>query len=256
VNGKLAPYRGFTLIELMISLVIGIIVISAGFSLYLKSTASRSLIQAEVLVQENSYFINQTLRQLLNQAGYRPLTFSSSTTLALPIESHEEWFPEIAGSFGRGEFVDAVTNGLAIRFAGSSGPDNTADGTMVNCQGEAIARDEIADITLTVAGNALTCTSGSESVELLSEKDGVLVERIAVLWGIDTDNDNSVDVYQAATGTSEFNEDVLAVQVLLLLSSKQEVKRSGSSYVFNGENLTSSDKRIRRQMTISVQIKN
>jgi len=57
VNGKLAPYRGFTLIELMISLVIGIIVISAGFSLYLKSTASRSLIQAEVLMQENSYFI-------------------------------------------------------------------------------------------------------------------------------------------------------------------------------------------------------
>ena len=249
------PTQGFTLVELMISLVIGATITGTGLTLFLQMSKSRSVIQAEVALQENSYYVAQTLKQLLNQAGYRPLSADLFAGPLMPIKSAEDSFVEVNGNWKQGEFVRAQDNGLAIRFDGSSNASGVADGSIINCQGEPIAEGEISDIAFVVVDGALLCTSGVEVTELIVESDGVLIEQLAVLWGIDTNNDKNVDEYRAAADVST-SESLLAVRVQMLLSSRDEVMKGSFGYTFNGVEYAAIDSRLRREMTTTVQIKN
>ncbi|MFK7992624.1 MAG: PilW family protein [Granulosicoccus sp.] len=247
---------GFTLIELMISLAIGSIVTSAGLSLYLQISSSRSLLQAELALQENNYYVNQTMKQLLYQAGYRPLDSALLPTPLLPIKSADQSFAGINESWDEGEFIRVEDNGIAIRFEGSSDSSGDADGTIIDCQGRPIAGGEISDVKLSVESGALLCTTDGDSVELLSPDDGVTIDSIAVLWGVDSNNDNDVDEYVTATNNLQSNEKIMALRVLLLLSSRDNVKSGTSSYRFNGVRYSSDDSRLRKESVTTVQIRN
>lgn len=248
--------QGFTLIELMISLVIGATITGTGLTLFLQMSKSRSVIQAEVALQENSYYVAQALKQLLNQAGYRPLSVALLSSPLMPISTVEDSFVEVSGNWEQGEYVRAQDNGLAIRFGGSSNDSGIADGSIINCQGKAIAEGEISDIFLSVVDGVLLCTSNDEATELIVESDGVIIEQLAVLWGIDTNNDDSVDEYRATAADVSMSESLLAVRVLMLLSSRDEVMKGSFGYTFNGVEYAATDSRLRREMTTTVQIKN
>ncbi len=248
--------RGFTLIELMISLVIGVSITGVGLTLYLQSTKSGRLIQSELAMQENSYYVAQTLRSFLNQAGYRPISVDLLATSRLPIYTREESFHAVSGSWSPGEIVRVLDDGFAIRFDGSSGVTGDADGSIINCQGESIAAGEISEIILTVVDNTLLCTSDGETAAMIVESDGVLIEQVAVLWGVDTDNDNSVDEYIPAVIGDTMDESLLAMRVLMLFSSRDEVAISSNKYTFNSVEYDAPDSRLRREMTTTVQLKN
>jgi prepilin-type N-terminal cleavage/methylation domain-containing protein len=150
---------GFTLIELMISLAIGATVTGAGLTLYLQMTKNRNLIQAELNLQSDSYFINQTLRQFFNQAGYRPLNDAAQTAPILPVKALDQSFEAVDGQWLAGEFVRVLDNGFAFRFEGSSDATNVADGSLVNCQGDAIATGEVANVQFTIIDGGIFCSS-------------------------------------------------------------------------------------------------
>lgn len=262
---------GFTLIELMISLAIGAIVIGAGLTLYVQTSSNRNLLQAELALQENSYYIDQTLRQLLNQTGHRPLNSTLLPTPVLPIYVPDDAFAETSGSaspagtagggttqggWEKGEYIRVENNGISIRFNGSSDASGDADGTIVDCQGGAIAESETADISFTVVDGALQCTSAGVSVDLIAQEDSVMIEDVALLWGLDTNNDNSVDNYVTATNTLDDSDTLRSIRMLLLLSSRDEVAVSNPVYAFNGVEYTSTDSRIRREVATTVLIKN
>lgn len=256
---------GFTLIELMISLVIGAIVISAGLSVYVQTSASRNVLRAELALQENSYYIDQILRQMLNQAGHRPLITSLLSTPLLPVKMPEQSFDETGGgatdadsadSWNSGEYIKALNNGIAIRFNGSSDSTGNADGTLIDCQGMSVAEGQTTDVAFTVSDGSLFCSSGGTSVELIAEADGVLIERIEILWGLDTNNDRSVDEYRAVTSALNAGESVLSARILMLLSSRDEVTVSNSSFSFNGVEYSALDSRLRRETVTTVQFKN
>lgn len=246
---------GFTLIELMISLAIGATVTGAGLILYLQMSKNRNLIEAELQLQSNSYFIHQTLRQFVNQAGYRPLDESSVSSSLLPVKTAEESFESVDSQWLDGSFFRSVTNGFAFRFEGSSNAAGVADGSLVNCQGEAIAANEIAEIQFTVTDGALLCTSAGTVVELISTDDDVNVERVVLNWGVDTNNDRSVDVYRSASSALGTGEQLMAVQMSLLLSSRDGVKSGSNRYTFDGAEYDSTDSRLRRESVTTVQLK-
>ena len=93
---------GFTLIELMISLAIGATVTGAGLTLYLQMTKNRNLIQAELNLQSDSYFINQTLRQFFNQAGFWPLDNTALSASMLPVKARDQSFEAVDGQWATG----------------------------------------------------------------------------------------------------------------------------------------------------------
>jgi prepilin-type N-terminal cleavage/methylation domain-containing protein len=255
VNQRLRHAAGFTLIELMISLTIGAAVTGTGLSLYLQMSKNSTLIKTELLLQENSYYIHQTLRQYVSQAGYRGLSSTPSSLPIVPVKEPEKAFLAVAGQWQSGEFIRVMDNGFAFRFEGSSDATGTADGSLVNCQGDAIAENEIAELQITIVDNALLCTSNSDAVELIGEDDGVLVEQFVLSWGVDTNDDNSIDVYRDASTAVSANENRLSVRVALLLSSLDQVSKGTAGYTFNGTDYASTDSRLRRESVTTVQIK-
>lgn len=250
-----AVQAGFTLIELMISLTIGAIVIGSGVALYLQMSKNRNLVQAELELQNNSYYIQQTLRQFVNQAGYRSLDNGNLNTALLPVRSLDQSFAMETEGWNEGEVVRPVADGFAIRFSGLSDEFGAADGSFVNCLGVPVDSTMIEEVQFTVADGALLCTSGTTVVELISQNDDVNVEQIVLNWGIDTNNDLSVDEYRPATDPLGANDELLVLRFSFLLSSKDEVRNSIDDYTFNGATFTSADRRVRRELVTTIQLK-
>lgn len=246
---------GFTLIELMISLAIGATVTGAGLTLYLQMTKSHNLLQAELNLQSNSYFIHQTLKQFFNQAGYRPLDNTDINSPIMPIKAPEQSFEAVDDQWAAGEFVRVLDNGFAFRFEGASDANDVADGSLFNCQGDAIATGQVADIQFSITNGALSCSSAGVDVEMIGDDDDVNVEQFAINWGVDTNNDSNVDEYRPSSVPVATNETLMAVRLSLLLSSKDEVQNSPASYTFNGTEYASTDTRLRRESITTVLLK-
>lgn len=246
---------GFTLIELMISLAIGIMVVGSGFALYLQTSKVRDSTQAELTLQQSSYFLNQSIRQLVNQAGYRPLQIASSTIPIFPVNLPEVSFPEVSGEWEKGQFIKATSNGFSFRFEGASDSTGAADGSLVDCNGDIFAEGEIGDIHLTIEDGTLICTSAGVAVEMIGEDDGISVENFAVSWGIDVNKDNSVDEYRASSAGIASGEKLLAVRFALLLSTTNDIRKSNLPYTFNGVQYASTDSKLRREFITTTHLK-
>jgi type II secretory pathway component PulJ len=240
----------------MISLTIGATVTSAGFTLYLQMSKNRNLIQAELNLQSNSYFIHQTFRQFFNQAGYRPLNSTTLNSSILPIKAPQQAFEAVDGQWAAGEFIRVLNNGFALRFEGSSDVTNVADDSLFNCQGEPIAAGDVADVQFSIVNGTLSCTSAGVVVEMISNEDDINVEQFVINWGVDTNNDSNVDEFRPSTMPLAANESLMAVRLSLLLSSKNEVQSIPQSYIFNETEHTSTDTRLRRESITTVILKN
>lgn len=246
---------GFTLIELMIALVIGSIVTASGLTLYVQTSKTRNLIQAELALQNDAYFIQQTLRQFINQAGFRPLE-GAVDSLLIPVKTLSDSFSSDLTTWSAGQYIDVSANKISIRFEGVSDADGNADGSVVNCQGESIAAAEIEVVEFSIVDNGLVCTSDSVEVELVGKNSDVIVENNAMYWGVDTNNDRSVDEYRSATSTIASDESVLSFRVSLLLASAMDVYSARDlSYSFDGTSYTPTDTKLRRELVTTVQLK-
>ena len=248
--------EGFTLIELIISLAVGAAVTILGVTLYVQTSKNRNLLQAELNLQNKSYFIHQTLRQFFNQAGYRPLIHSNASSSILPIQPTDKAFEAIDGKWAAGEFMQVLDNGFAFRFEGSSDATDTPDGSLFNCQGAAIATGEIANVQFSITDGALSCSSGGMAVEMIGEGDDINVERFAINWGVDTNNDSHVDEFRPSSIPLTTGESLTAVRLSLLLSSQDGIRNTPASYTFDGTEHESTDTRLRRESVTTVHLKN
>ncbi|MCY0856151.1 PilW family protein [Cupriavidus sp. D39] len=144
-SGKVRVPAGFTLVELMVSLIISMLLIIAIASLYLGQLRSYDTQSDLSLVQESARAIGQMLQRDARQAGYTDYAtlnrFGSATNI-----------------------IDAVndqgTNSsdtLSFRFYGSSTPGAaTADGSIVDCTGTAAQNATLIFETYSVVTDATT----------------------------------------------------------------------------------------------------
>jgi len=247
---------GFTLVELMVSLVIGATVVGVGMTHYLQVSTVRGLVRAEANLQTNGYFIDETLKRLVNQAGYRSLHRDAGTSAALPVDTHDEAFRTDGSDWDGGTYLRAFDDGFAFRFEGSSDTAGAADGSLVNCQGTPIETGRIEEVRFTVIGGTLICTSSGASVDLIGIDDDVAVERIDLAWGIDGDDDGSVDGYRDASSPIAAGERPLTLRLSLLLGSREEVLANAPDYTFGGIAYSPPDNRLRRESVTTIRIRN
>ena len=245
--------RGFTLIEMMISLAIGTLLTFTALTLYSQMSRSSAIVRTDSLLLENAYFIQQTIRQYINQAGYRPADTTASA-LFIPIDSRAQAFPEVSGEWASGQYIRSVDDGFAIRFKGASDSDGTADGSVINCQRTAIGSSDVVSLTIEVTEGTLLCNSAGEELVLIDENDGLNIEELAMYFGVDTNDDGSTDQYiEASTAT---DETILSVRLSFLLGSLNNVLTKSTDYTFDGTAYTPTDRKLRHETSLWVELKN
>lgn len=92
--------------------------------------------------------------------------------------------------------------------------------------------------------------NGQTAVELVSG-----VENMQFTYGEDTDGDGVVNIYRDATSVSNWDE-VLSVKIAILVRSREQVLNEPQTYEFNGSSVTATDRRLRREFTLTVTLRN
>lgn len=92
---------------------------------------------------------------------------------------------------------------------------------------------------------------GAQNVELVSG-----VERMAVMFGIDTDSDFAADRFVSADQVTDWTQVVSARVELLLVGSEANAATSIQPIVFGGATITPSDRRLRTVMSLVGSLRN
>jgi len=114
------------------------------------------------------------------------------------------------------------------------------------------AREKTYSIGTTPGGEpALVRTTNGVSEVLVAG-----ISDMQLTYGVDTDNDETVNVYVAAPDVGNWNN-VLAVRIALLVRSKDDnVLDTPETYSYNGATVTAPDRRLYQPFTATVTIRN
>lgn len=196
---------GFTLVELMVSLVLGALVVLAATAMVVTSRATYRLQDEGTRISESGRAGLELGNRLVRLAGYT--NFGQDTTLPPAYTPDAAWVaapdayaitgPNMVGANNSAPSGNTVVNSsdsLTIRFYGSG--NGTADGTILDCAGSA------------VAAPALTATSYSErrAYNVLfvgPDVDGEPSLR-CLRQKINEDGTTSVDVQTLIRGVEDF----------------------------------------------------
>ncbi len=152
-----SPARGFTLIELMISLAMGLLILAAGMAMYAGSSRGSLASQLETQMNEDAILALNLVQQQLKQAGYsRQVVPANGATVmnnyaGAAVRGCDGGFVDAGAAFGSlacktnadtDADTDTASDAIAIRY------EATVDNTMptagttplpTNCVGNAIS---------------------------------------------------------------------------------------------------------------------
>lgn len=193
--------KGFSLVELMVSLVIGLVILLALYVVLMSNIQSLSTTEAQSALTDNGQRASQFIRQMLKNAGYRPFdTVSIGATFDIPAN----WVTQnqvISGTDGGLSGVVPGTDTLIVRYRGAE------NGTLVDCSGLAVPVDDQIIVTIDVADNQLRCTDSltdtpyivADGIESLQVRYSLLdTNRYIVAPDLDSSQWEQVDVVEFA----------------------------------------------------------
>lgn len=237
-------HAGLTLVELMISLALGLLVALAGASLLLSTKSGYAAQSDASTIEDAGRYALENISRSLRQAAYEDWDTDQA-----PIVSRAVYSANIAGFDARSlksasEGIDMplakAVNGsdiLAIRFFGSGGGTD-GDGTMVNCAGfsvpapasQAAAEDERGWSIYYVAEDAtgepeLYCKYRGGS-GWTSQAIARGVESFQVLYGVDTDGDGVMNRLCTATEVDALDDTLVLEGVNAIERARDRVRKT------------------------------
>ncbi len=225
---------GFSIVELMVAMVIGLFLIAGVVSVYISTTESSRIGRGLRTMQENARFAFTALRDNLQMSGY--------------IDSYD---PTLIID----PFVTASTSDNSIKI--------TYEG-VVDCTGGAVAA--IAPSTRPMVLNAFSINAGElicqgNTADTETIVNGV--DQIRILYGLDDDSDRIADRYVRATtidaiGASAWQNNVVSLRIGLLLNSVEPVKPSAESetHTLLDTTVTTNDRLMHRVFTNTIILRN
>jgi type IV pilus assembly protein PilW len=204
------PGRGFTLVELMIALTIGLLV-TIGILTLLGSMRRTSTTQTGLsTLQDNERIAMSLISDLVQTAGYYP--YGSSSTTLFPVTTTAPVFGT-AGQFVTGATGDSIT----VRYA-TAGNTALLD-KAIDCSGNTSATAKMYTATMSVVAGNLQCSllvAGTTTTVTLVTG----ITSMTVLYGVQSNSgstNNSVDAYLSASAVNAANlwGKVLCVKVTL-----------------------------------------
>lgn len=219
-----------TLIEIMISMVIGLFLIAGVIQIFVSTKLSYGIQNAVVRIDENSRFSLEFLAGNIRLTGYRMLpwkdsisdVFSQTTTL----------FP------GSGQYISGTEGGatqadqINIRFQGSVNSAGTADGRILDCEGTSVG-NTLVELSFSLSGTNLVCTiNGATPIEVVLAEN---ITNMQILYGFDSDGNGSVNQYLKASSVTNWTQ-VLSIKLGLVLSSEASLAKSALSFLSLSDN--------------------
>jgi len=282
--------QGLSLIELMISMVIGLFLVGGLSSIYMNSKTSDKMRAQVSEMEENARTALITMRQIISHAGY------PSERAPLPIEkpfyADADDMPNPACRSG-GTDNTVITNryiknkktanaavakrDTMVVVSMLDSPSNASVGASANitedCGGAAVEAQCSSDPVEGIYNNsqarvynylyintpsgrrALTCMGSLGDSQPIAEN----IESLQFLYGVSKGEDSLV--YRNAKDVDDNNEwgNVIIVQVGILVRSEKEVLQKEASKVFlilDEEITTPKDKRIYRAYTTTIVLPN
>jgi type IV pilus assembly protein PilW len=225
---------GLTLIELIISLTLGLLVVMSASLLLLSSKTSYQVQDESSRLQETGRYALNLIALSAHQAGYESWDGGDAIVNDPAVTPHVQGLDAHtlkSSDEGIDHAIPNSVNGsdvLALRYIGS-GSDNIADGTVLNCAGFAVPapsdleRDRgwsIFYVGLDAGGEPeLRCKYLGKSA-WNAEAIARGVESFQVLYGVDTDLDGVPNRFMAASEIDRLDQSLIldganAVQRLL-----------------------------------------
>lgn len=257
MSARAMRQAGFTMVEMMVAMTLGLLLVVVIGQVFVTSKESYRTTEDLSRLQENARFAATQLSRVIRMAAFTTDPLAVRTAV-YPLATA----PAIAGTDGGGSVADQVT----VRYQGSG--VGTADGSILDCQGNPIRANEMAVARFYLAAgangaNALFCdntgTVGpgivTAQVELASD-----VENIQILYGEDTDLDGTANRYlpAGAGGVASF-DNVVSVRIAMLVRSANQVAASlnTSTYDLLGTVFDPvDDRRVRRVYTATITLRN
>lgn len=212
---KNSKQSGFTLVELMIALVVGLILTGGVLQIYLSNKQAYRTNEALARIQEDSRLMTDVVGRKIRMAGYR----------ALPEKKLTSIFPDTSvylGGSTDGQIISGTSTSVSIAYqADANILACTADGVTVNA-------GDLIKTVLSLQSGVLECRSAvcapcsSSDPTLTSVAARDLVEDIAFLeftYGIDTDSDGAANRY---ANTVLPTDSVTSVRVEYTLEGSEE----------------------------------
>ncbi|MGB7481646.1 MAG: PilW family protein [Burkholderiaceae bacterium] len=221
-----ARQRGLTLVELMISIVLGMLVVLAATALLVSSKSSYIAQDDGTQMQDTARFALENINRSLRQAGFE--NWDKDTEDA-PIVTTPEMEANLAGLDARRLKEDTGTPGidspqtsdvvngsdvLAVRFFGVSKPGSTdPDESIVDCAGNGVSAPASQNTADEDRGWSIYYVAkdaaGVPELRCKYRNDGGStwgygaiargVESFQVLYGVDTDGDRIANQFMTAT---------------------------------------------------------
>lgn len=219
--------RGFTLIELMVAMLIGLILTLAALQLFMTNQRTFALQQAVAELHEDGQQAVRYMVADLRQAGRGSAVAGAIPPIDLQTSSN------------------GANDTLAIRYWGIS-----------TCAGEVYPEENEIHNVYSVNGQVLQCRSvlTNTTVDLVSG-----VESFQVLYGIDGNKDGELGVTQFVTAADLTADSVVvAIRFALLLSSdlfRQSQSMDTTHWVLD-QRVDRSDSDLRRVFNSTVQLRN
>ena len=246
---------GFTLVELMISLVLGLIMISGTIQIFVSNKSTYRYQQNISVLRENARFSIGLLSQTARMAGYRGDT---------PAEWVDGPITNTGGQFAiDGANDDASssntikddTDSFTVAFEGNS------DGQIKDCQGNVIGSGVMVTNTFAVStADELVCSidSGLTWMTLISG-----VENMQLQYGLDSDGNQSANRYVTYPNIADTSDVVSLRAALLLQTDSGNIRQSADTQtytlldkvIYDGSN-NPADGRVRQVIMTTIKLRN
>lgn len=265
--------QGFTLIELMVTLVISLLVLMAGISFYMMSRSSYDTINDNANLEERGNFALSMMMRLTRQTSYIPYVSNSGGLMYVPD-------PMIAGldncsnpndsetlACGAGTSING-SDAVLIRYfgVGQQADITLPDESVVDCSGQGVAGPTDIDnaasqrglsiLFIGIGANgkpSLMCkyrdraANGKESTTVFHSQELVPgVENMQLLYGLSTNGDDVPDTYVTASTMNNSDwPNVKTIKVALVVRADASSADAGTPTaislfgpLYNGDNAT------------------
>ncbi len=190
--------RGMSLIELMISMVIGLVIIGGLLAVYSNSTGTTATAKSQSEMNEEAQYVLRILANQIQQAGYNPINRGRTTLNPLiggfPVFACTSGFSNATTAANASALTCSGTGtsaGLAITYeADTKNTRPTAGGVPTNCLGNGLVQQTdarsgetyyVAENRYYVKNNALYCAGTETTIQEQPLADNV--ESIQVTLG-------------------------------------------------------------------------
>jgi type IV pilus assembly protein PilW len=255
MSGRVHAHRGFTLIELMIALTIGLLLTVLISQVFVGSRRAYATTDDLSRMQENMRYAHDLLGRSVRMASY----MSAPGNLQVSFDSYPGQFDGTSAAVGGTDGASNDADRITLQYQG------TADNATTDCLGNVVPENTLATNIFTVEAvngiPSLTCRRAAADAPTVLITD---IDNLQILYGEEINGDFNADRYVPAASVSDMNR-VVSIRMALLFRTPNTGMRAlnnpdTTAYDLLGKTLPAFTNveatRIRRVMTVTFALRN